>query len=169
MGYPSTLLARMKRNRKRRGPMLINFLIGFVIAWIYGVYLYLTNPRVVLLIVPFSSVVACAINDWGFNYNFWDFTPILNEQSYSAISFNLGAFAIMPTGFIHIIQKRKDHHFKYFLGLVLLMTAIELGFVISGKVIYNNGWNIFWTFVSYLFSNSLIYGYYRLLKRQRMI
>ena len=90
--------------------VLFNFIIGFVIPWILGFYLYQRNPKVIILIAPISSVIAFTINDWGFNYNFWDFTPILHEQSYAALSFNLGVFPILFCSYIYYIEKKQRNN-----------------------------------------------------------
>ncbi len=149
--------------------MITNFIIGFFIPWLYGIYLYIKSPKIIVLIAPFASVVAFTINDWGFNYDFWEFTPIQNEQSYSALSYNLGVFPLLFCAFVYFIHFKKKNILISLIGFVLLTTLIELGFVMVGKVIYGNSWTIWWTFLSYLIAYVIAYGYYKLLRRHQLI
>lgn len=45
-------------------------------------------------------------------------------------------------------------------------TLLESGLVLVGKVDYGNGWNLSWTFVSYLLACSLTYGGYLIVKSE---
>lgn len=47
----------------------------------------------------------------------------------------------------------------------LLTTCIEGLGVIFGRVVYHNGWNIGWTFISYLIPAVLNYIYYLYMKK----
>lgn len=55
--------------------IFVNIIIGFIIPWIFGIWLYKRNPKVVLLIAPIGIAIAFLINEWGIDY-FWQFEPI---------------------------------------------------------------------------------------------
>ncbi|MFC7393515.1 CBO0543 family protein [Scopulibacillus cellulosilyticus] len=149
--------------------MIQSFLIGFVLPWIFGIWLYLKNPKVILTIAPFMSVVAFTVNQWGYYFEFWDLVPILKDETASAIPLNLGIYPVLSSLMIHLIQTKKSNPYLWIFILTIFTTFLELICLILGKVVYHNGWNIFWTFVSYLIPYWLTYLYYKLLKHHDII
>jgi len=51
----------------------------------------------------------------------------------------------------------------------ILTTATEGAALILDKVHYENGWNILWTFLSYLTPYSICYCYYLKLKKLKIL
>ncbi|MBM7646376.1 hypothetical protein JOD45_002604 [Scopulibacillus daqui] len=144
--------------------MLSNILIGFIVPWIFGVWLYLINPKAVLTIAPFMSVIAYTVNQWGFYVEFWDLMPVLKDKTASAVPFNLGIYPVLSSLMIHFVHTRKSNPYLWIFIAALFTTFLELTLLISGKIVYHNGWNIFWTFISYLLPYWFVYLYYKVLK-----
>ncbi|EEK70321.1 hypothetical protein bcere0007_52430 [Bacillus mycoides] len=51
----------------------------------------------------------------------------------------------------------------------LFTTLLEMTLVLSGKVVYGNGWNIVWTFFFYIIPNMWVYWYYLYLRKLQVI
>ncbi|WP_275175823.1 hypothetical protein [Bacillus tropicus] len=74
--------------------ILGNIIIGFIIPWIFGIWLFKRNPKVVLLIAPIGIAVAFLINEWGVNY-FWQLKPIFKNIGLSAYPLNFGLYPVL--------------------------------------------------------------------------
>jgi hypothetical protein len=149
--------------------MVINIVIGFIIPWIVGIYLYKKNRRMVLIIFPFASVLAFLANLFGFYFEFWKMTPVLKEATLTVLPLCVGIYPVLGGYLIHMIQQKKASPIFLILIFSLFTTFLELLFVIQGRVIYDNGWNIYWTFISYLIPYGIGYGYYIALKKLKIL
>lgn len=83
----------------------------------------------------------------------------------SALPLDLGLYPLLGSYFIFLIQRNIINPFFGILLFAVVVTGMEWAAVKIEKVTYYNGWNIGWTFVSYLVPFTIIYGYYRLVKR----
>jgi hypothetical protein len=145
--------------------MVTNIVLGFIIPWIFGIYLYKKNKKIILLISPFASVTAFLSNLFGFYFGFWHVTPILKEETLTVLPMCIGLYSVLGSYLIYFIQKKKITPTVLILLFSVFTTLFELFFVLTGKVIYENGWNIYWTFISYLIPYIIGYWYYLALKR----
>lgn len=146
--------------------MLFNIIVGFLIPWVFGIYLYRKSRIIVFLIFPITVTISGLINDTGYHLEFWDFTPLIeNDETLSALPLDLGLYPVMAGYMIYWIRKSNRHTFLKIGCFCLATTALEYLALILGKVEYGNHWNIGWTFVSYMLAYSLVYLYYRLLVR----
>lgn len=142
--------------------MLLNTIVGFFIPWVFGIILYLKEKHIVLLITPFSSAVSCSINCLGFNLGLWHFSPT-KYFSLSALPLNLGLFAILGVFLVYLIKNIKLNPLLIISAAALITTLLEYIGVVFNRVFYANGWNIIWTFFSYLIAYILVFLYYHLL------
>ncbi|ULL16232.1 hypothetical protein DVH26_18340 [Paenibacillus sp. H1-7] len=150
----------------RVGSMLFNITLGFIIPWLFGIYLYKKDRKILLLIYPISVVISMFINDVGFHLKFWDFTPhIPDDETISALPLDLGLYPILGSYMIYWIRNSSLHWLLISLITMAFTTCLEYFGVVIGKVTYGNGWNILFTSGSYLLAYLLVYFYYtRLLK-----
>lgn len=142
--------------------MLYNIILGFVIPWIFGICLYKKNPKVVILIAPISSILAHSVNVFGGLLKYWKLQPTKLGE-FSVIPFELGIYAVIPCFMIHIIKNKKVAPYISILLFTAVLTIQEYIYIKLGRVIYNNGWTIYFTFFSYLIPNFMVYKYYKLL------
>ncbi|MDQ0857542.1 CBO0543 family protein [Bacillus sp. V2I10] len=149
--------------------MFFNVLTAFIFPWILGiVHLYKKDKQIIHFIAPLFSVVAFVINEFGLYFDFWKISPFFDQKTLSAMPFNLGLYPILASYLIYYIKKTN----KPYLILIIFSlstTILELTFVLAGKVIYSNGWNIYWTFFSYLFPFMCMYYYFLYLKKVNLI
>jgi hypothetical protein len=150
--------------------MLVNIIFGFIIPWLVGIYLVRKSPKILLLIFPVGALISMIINSLGFQMKFWDFTPLIpDDQSVSAMPLDLGLYPLIACFMIRtIFLHRKKTALIMFL-FVLFTTLLEYMGLLIGKVTYGNGWNIGYTFLSYLLALGIVYLYFRLLERFRVL
>ncbi|WP_337193749.1 CBO0543 family protein [Halobacillus litoralis] len=145
--------------------MVLNTILAFVLPWIVAVlHLYRKDKVVIPLIGSFFSVMAFFINDIGFYFGFWEVAPFPKQKSLSVIPFNIGLYPILASYLIYFI-KRNGSPYLVILLMTLFTTILEGIYVFSERVVYGNGWNLFFTFFSYLIPYIIIYRYHIFLSR----
>lgn len=55
--------------------MLASYLLYMVLPWLAGVFLLNKKCKLVLLVTPFTSVLAFIIDGWGTHYYYWKAAP----------------------------------------------------------------------------------------------
>ncbi|WPC42779.1 hypothetical protein [Clostridium sp. JS66] len=148
--------------------MIVNMVLGFIIPWIFGVILYFKDRKIVLTIAPFSSILAYVINEFCFHFNFWRLVPLNINDDYTSMSVNLGLYPILGCYLIYHISIKKINSYLIILIFAVATTMIEYLAFLFKLVTYGNGWNIGWTFLSYLIPYLLVYWYYSKLKVNKM-
>jgi hypothetical protein len=149
-------------------PVLENIIFGFIIPWLFGVWLYMKQPKIVLLSVPIGSAISFTLNQFGFNY-FWEFHPHFKNLSFSALPLDLGVYPVLSSFFIYYIHKKSLNRFLIVLLFSFFTTGGEWIVYMLQKVTYLNHWNIFWTYISYTVGYSFVYLYYRVLFKYKII
>jgi len=142
--------------------------MGFIVPWIFGIWLYKKKPLIVILIAPIGATVAFVINEWGFNY-FWQFKPVYRNVSFSSLPLDIGLYPVLACFFIYFKLNKRFNMLWLFLLFTLLVTSLEGIGLILGKVEYFNGWNIFLTFIIYLVAYLIIYSYFRILVKYQLL
>ncbi|KGR74355.1 CBO0543 family protein [Ureibacillus manganicus] len=148
--------------------MILNITLAFVIPWIVCMlHIFKKDKRLVLTISSFSSVVGFTVNEIGEYFGFWSVSPF-DKSHLPTIPFILGIFSVLGVYSIYFLRKYKRPYFVIFL-FTLITTISEGIWLLMGLVKYGNGWNIGWTFVSYLFPFTFLYIYYLGLKRIKIL
>ncbi|MEQ6353201.1 hypothetical protein ABNX05_01065 [Lysinibacillus sp. M3] len=145
--------------------MFFNIIWAFIIPWTIGIlHLNKRDKLVIPLIGSFCSVLSFVINEIGFHFDFFEVMPLIDEKNTSALPFIIGLYPILGSYLIFFIRKFQ-HPFLIIFLMTLLTTFLELTFVYFGIVKYYNGWNGYYTFVSYLLPYILAYRYYLFLDK----
>jgi len=140
--------------------MTLNIVIGFIIPWIFGVTLYFKDRKTVLIIAPFSSILGYTVNEFCFHLNFWRLVPVNINDDLTSMSVNLGLYPILGCYLIYYISKKHVNPYLIIFIFTIVTTILEYLGVLFDLVSYGNGWNIGFTFLSYLIPYLLIYWYY---------
>lgn len=143
--------------------MLLNVITGFIIPWILAIFLF-KDRRFLILVALVGCVIAFVMNELGFFANMWKLYP-WNLEYISTIPFNLGFFALYPHYFIMAIEK---YHVKPIIAIAVmsaLVTVAEFCGFLIGRVIYDNGWNLIFTYLSYFFASAMNYQAYKAIKK----
>jgi len=148
--------------------MLSNILLGFLIPWIFGIWLYSVMPRLVLTIAPFASVISFLVNNWGIYNQLWVLRPVLKIQTTSTIPVNIGLYPIISCFTCYFILRSRFHPFFWILLSSTGQTVLEMTAYYYGRVLYDNGWNFAGTFVSYLIPGLITYYYFGILRKRNV-
>jgi len=140
--------------------MIFNIAVGFILPWIVVAYLLRKQKKFIILFYPISALISFFINDIGFVY-FWELHQF-NATALPALPYNLGLFPLLGCLFIFVIHIKRLSLPITLLLFVFFTTIAEFFMVFIGKIIYKNGWNIAWTFLSYLFAYGIVYLYYKI-------
>ncbi|WP_251862320.1 CBO0543 family protein [Clostridium sp. Marseille-Q2269] len=137
--------------------------MGFIIPWISGVVFYFKDKKTLFTIAPFQSVIAFTVNSWGIFYKFWSIAPHQYEK-FSTMPYDLGIYPILSVYLIYYIKKTKINPYILVIIAAVFTTFLEWLGILNGKILYSNGWNIGFAFISYLLPYLINYWYYRQLK-----
>jgi len=143
--------------------MLVNILIGFILPWIAGAYVIKRDAKFVLIVSIIASLLSFIFNDIGYYMDWWYVTPI-KYDNLSFIPFNLGIFSVIAVFMVFLI-KRYDKVWFYIVIFSVGKTILEGVLVFCGKVVYGNGWNLGYTFISYFAACTIGYFVYKLISK----
>ncbi|OME78670.1 hypothetical protein BK120_23310 [Paenibacillus sp. FSL A5-0031] len=133
--------------------MLYNIIFGFIIPWVLASSMVRKQPILFIVISPVTAIISITINTIGIYFGFWNFKPTFKRiETISDLPMDLGLYAVLGSLLIYTLSKRtfRLHPFIIFLIFCLLTTILEYTALLFGFVAYGNGWNIGWTFISYI-------------------
>ncbi len=144
--------------------MIFNILFGFFIPWMIFLFhirknkCFITSPTVVLL----SALIAFLFNDIGFSLKLWYVNPV-KYAILPMIPYNFGFFTVLG---IYLIQTIIIFRRPYiFIGIAsLVATLAETVLYMLNRINYDNYWNLFFTFLSYVLANFLLYWLLKTIK-----
>lgn len=148
--------------------MAFNIIVGFLIPWILGAYICIKEKRLFLTVYPFGCTVSYTINVLGFYFKFWDISPY-GHGVFVSLPMNLGLYPIVGTYFAFLLYKGVGKTYYLLFMFTLITTLFEYLMVFLGKGVYGHGWNLFWTFVSYLVAYVLAYWFYHLVRSKGIL
>jgi hypothetical protein len=143
--------------------MLRNVIVAFIIPFIFIIILYFKDKKILLTIAPCQSAIAYTINSIGFNFGLWDLYPF-GQKGIVHVPFDIGIYPALSAWMIYFINCKKVTPSKAILIFAILTTGFEGYGILLGRVVYGHGWNIGWTFISYLVPYIINYRYYLSLK-----
>ncbi|WP_410768730.1 hypothetical protein [Fontibacillus sp. BL9] len=147
--------------------MFHNIIWGFILPWFMVSPLTLKQPKLFIVISPISALISIYINTVGYYFDYWHFKPIIKEyEALSAMPLDVGLYAILGTIFIYSIVKKPFgiHPIVIHLLYSVLTTLMEFATLKFDLVIYDNGWNIGWTFISYYVAYLLVFTAWRIVR-----
>ena len=145
--------------------MALNLILGFALPWGFGIYLYRRDRAIFLVSAPFASVWAFLINSILFNLNFDRFIPLDSSNDLVTMSVNLGLYPVLGSYLVYLIKTQKISPYLLVLIFSVFTTGLEYLGLLFHIVSYQNGWNIGWTFLSYVLPYLMCYWYYRKLNQ----
>lgn len=148
--------------------MFLNVLLAFCVPWIFGLKLYKKDKKSILLLGPFGAVIAFTFDIIG-QAKFWRTKPIFKNKLVSATPCHLGVYPVSAGYLCHYLLKNKINSYLLILLFSLFMTFFEKFFVKINRVRFKNGWNIYWSFISYVLSYALGLVYYKQLKKMKIL
>ena len=144
--------------------MITTIILEFLIPWFLAIYLIKRDMQTIVTIGPAVAFISIVFNEFGMYLEWWSYIPKETEVISSFIA-DIGIYLVSGCFMIYFIKLNKTHELLIILAVSLTLTCLEILFLMLDKIKYDNGWNIGWTFISYLLAYSLIYGYYKLFLR----
>ncbi|MBB6635835.1 CBO0543 family protein [Cohnella thailandensis] len=141
--------------------MTFHVLVGFVLPWLVGVFFIKKASKTMLLVFAVTAFLALLFNDIGAYAKWWEMTPH-EMESITTIPYSLGVYPIILTLMYRYVLPR-IHPVWFVLLTALVLTLFESALVLSRRIEYHDGWNVGWTYVSYVLSVSIVFIYARLL------
>ncbi|MFC3040522.1 hypothetical protein ACFOGI_09720 [Virgibacillus xinjiangensis] len=144
--------------------MIVHTLIGFILPWFAAVWLLKMDSILLKIMVLFVMIESLFVNVIGLQLGFWLLLPLEAIPILSQMPYILGAYPITAAYMVYFIQSSD----KPVAGLVLfslLITGLEFILLSVDWLVYGNGWNIIFTFFSYLVPNALAYQFYKITRR----
>ncbi|PQP89656.1 hypothetical protein [Paenibacillus sp. AR247] len=143
--------------------LYIQIIGGFIIPWILG--LWLIKDRIFLFaFYPAAVALATTIDIIGSNY-FWQFYPHANNKSFSSLPILTGIHPLSACFMLFLIYRKNIWPLPAICFFAGLLTLFEWLAQQVGLLSYFNGWNIFWTFLSYFTPLAVLYLYSKQMKR----
>lgn len=100
------------------------------------------------------------MNIVGFHLDYWNLEPF----DIAALPSDFGIYPVLGCFMIDNINSTKYSSLSVIIIYSLITTFLEFGAHLMGIVEYGNGWNIGWTFVSYLIGFTVVVLYRKLLQ-----
>jgi hypothetical protein len=148
--------------------MLFNLIIYLVVPLIFAFILYNENSRLFLIVFPLCCVIAFIINNIGITMGFWSIYPYTNSYS-SNILLNIGLYPTVGTYLIYFAHKRKINALMLIGIFAIVSTIFKWIMIIMGRTVYGNGWNLYFTFITFMLSYYFGYLFYLLLVKKEII
>lgn len=148
--------------------MLLNFILFFVIPWIFGIFIYYKDIPIFLTTFTFSCMLSYTVNTLGSYMGFWNIYPY-NQSYFSYIPLNLGLYPILGTFFAYLLHNKKLNPFIVLVAFAIISTLFKYIMLVNGRVIFGNGWNILYTFILFVILYYIGYLFYLTLKKKKII
>ena len=140
--------------------MILNITLGFIIPWIFGVRLYFKEKKAILIVVPFMSMCAYFLSEILFHLKLFALAPLQITDDYTTMSLNVGLYPLLAAYLIYFINLNKLPRYMLFIIFAFVPTMAEYLGLVFKIVTYDNGWNLGWTFLSYIIYYLIGYWYY---------
>lgn len=145
--------------------MVLNVAFGFIVPWVLVAFILRKDRKSLFLGAPIGAVSAFVINELGFHMNFWRMKPF-ELHALSAMPLDIGMYPVLSAFFIHNVRKNKNNLTLLIFMFSMITALMEYFGVIIGWIRYYNGWNIYYTFLSYLAAFCISALYYHSIRKQ---
>ncbi|WP_229717804.1 hypothetical protein [Thalassobacillus devorans] len=145
--------------------ILFNFFFGLIIPWTIAILLCRRVPYLFLTVAPFMSLVSITCNQIGMALGFWTLYPQTDLLIINSVNIDFGYNPAAGLIFTYMIYFKKWRRWMVYSGFILLLNGLEIVALLLNKVVYDNGWNIFFTFLAYVIGLFVLDFYYYCLKK----
>ncbi|WP_420825726.1 CBO0543 family protein [Thalassobacillus pellis] len=122
-------------------------------------------PVLFLTVAPFISFISITCNQIGMEMGFWTLYPQTYLLILNSINIDLGFNPASGLIFTYMIYFRKWRRWIVYLGFILFLNGAEMTALFFDKVTYNHGWNMSYTFITYVIGLIIFDFYFTLLKK----
>ncbi len=141
--------------------LFVAIILSFVIPWIIGIYYFNKKKDIIVLTAPFSCSLAFTLNTIGLDLGL--FYPTISSKTFIhtvGIFGNIGIIPFESCIFLYLTEHTRIK--KYILNIVLsfVSTITDLLFIRFKFLVYDNGWNLYWSFLMFFISFYIVNFYY---------
>ncbi|MCA0970667.1 hypothetical protein LCM20_08715 [Halobacillus litoralis] len=145
--------------------MFFNFIIGFIIPWSIAILLCRRVPMLFLTVAPVMSFISITCNQIGMAAGFWTLNPQTDLLIFNSINIDMGFNPATGLIFTYMIYFLKWKRWIVYLGFIIFLNGAEMTALFFEKVEYSQGWNISYTFLTYVVGLLFVDLYFTLLKK----
>jgi hypothetical protein len=80
--------------------LFANIFFGFLLSWLFGIYLIKRDKHTLVTIAPTMAAIAFIFNEVGFYLGWWHLQPEKLEPL-CALPFNLGLYPVLGAYMVH--------------------------------------------------------------------
>gem|GEM_PF-1125745 len=140
--------------------MLINIILGFILPWISGVYLYKRARVLFYTVVPITALFSVTGNQLGVQLGFWLLIPEEKITLINTIFIDFGYNPIIAAWFIYFLYMRQISRWIMYSLFMVILNGLEIYALSIDKIIYDHGWNILYSASTYGMGLILIDWYF---------
>ncbi|MGP4070686.1 hypothetical protein [Halobacillus sp. B29] len=129
--------------------MLINILLGFILPWISGVFLFKRARVLLYTVVPFTALFSMAGNQLGVQLGFWLLIPEGKIHLMNTIFIDFGYNPIVAAWFIYFLYYKQIRRWIMYPLFMVILNGFEFYALSVGKIIYDQGWHILYSVIIY--------------------
>ncbi len=145
--------------------IFFNFIVGFIIPWSIAILMCRRVPILFFTVVPFISFISITCNQIGMALGFWTLYPQTDLLIFNSINIDLGFNPASALIFTYMIYFRKWKRWIVYLVFILLLNGAEMTALFFDKVAYGHGWNMAFTFITYVIGLIFLDFYFTLFKK----
>lgn len=136
---------------------MIVFISFFLFPWsIFIILVKKSKFRTLFLTGIFASMLALLVNVLRHNFNWWSFNDVLISTIDVQIFADLGLYPVEAMLLINFLPK-KLYKWPIFIILFSIFNTFSEAILINKNYLYyHNGWNIYYTFISYVIPFTLV-------------
>ncbi|WP_079478962.1 hypothetical protein [Halobacillus salinus] len=130
--------------------MAFIIIVGFVIPWITGIYLYKLAPKIFYTTAPITALIAVVLNQAGIHMGLWEVHPMPAIVLLDSLFLDLGIFTIAGAWFTYMLVYKSVNTLLVYILFIAGMTGLEGLALLVETLEYDDTWNFFYTFLMYV-------------------
>ncbi|GGF14770.1 hypothetical protein GCM10010954_11680 [Halobacillus andaensis] len=129
--------------------MAFIIIVGFVLPWITGIYLYRKAPKIFFTTAPITALIAVISNQSGIHIGFWKVNHMPSVMLLDSLFLDLGIFTLAGAWFTYALVYKNINPFWVYSLFIGGMTCLEGLALLKGTLSYDE-WSLFYTFLMYV-------------------
>ncbi|TGB03616.1 hypothetical protein [Halobacillus salinus] len=130
--------------------MAFIIIVGFVIPWITGIYLYKQAPKIFYTTAPITALIAVVLNQAGIHMGLWEVNPMPRIILLDSLFLDLGVFTLAGAWFTYMLVYKSVNTLLVYILFIGGMSSLEGLAVLVGTVDYDDTWSFFYTILMYV-------------------
>mgnify|MGYP005853844677 CR=1 FL=1 len=130
--------------------MTFIIIVGFVLPWITGIFLYKKSPKIFYTTAPITALIAVVLNQAGIHVGLWKVNPMPSVMLLDSLFLDLGIFTLSGAWFTYMLVYKTIKPIWVYSLFIGGMTILEGMALLKGTLTYDDEWSFFYTFFMYV-------------------